>query len=263
MRSDRIVVSSSARRAGPSPDSRARAVASASRWAVHSPKRCMSADSPSEYVLVDHISACARSRSGTSSPLSNRSAIRSCSEATAPGASWSSGARAMAEARASSNRPWSSSWSRAAAMSGQARRTTSPPARARLRKYVACRSRVASSRGVSASRRRAKPRTGSGHHEPWLAVGAPVSSSHQVRVEELQQVVSGVAGGRARGPRTAAAASSRNGPSNTDTWSSVRCADFDNRSKLQVRAASRPCLPRERRAIDRQAARWRARAAVS
>ena len=222
MRSDRIVLSSSARRAGPSPDSRASAVASASRWAVHSPKRCMSADSPSGKVLVDHISAWARSRSGTSSPLSSSSAIRSCSEATAPGTSWSSGASAMAEARASSNRPWSSSWSRAAAMSGQARgarpRRPLAPRSRKYRRVAVAGGLVEGPLGVEASSGEAADQLG--HHEPWLAVAAPVELAAGAR---RGAPAAPSAGSPEVGPRstTAAAASSRNGPANTDTWRSV------------------------------------------
>ena len=53
--------------------------------------------------------------------------MRCSREATAPGTSWTAGATATAAARASSSRPMSISWSRAATMSGQSRRTTSSP----------------------------------------------------------------------------------------------------------------------------------------
>ena len=170
------------------------------------------------------------------------------------------GARAMAEARASSNRPWSSSWSRAAAMSGQARRTTSPPARARLRKYVACRSRVASSRadlgepspGEAAHRFR--------DHEPWLAVTTPVQL-HQVRIEELQQVVSGVAGGGSLVQHRRGGVEQER-PHEHRHLEQRALADFGSRSKVHARAESRPCLPARARATTANGT-VAARAAVS
>ena len=148
----------------------------------------------------------------------------------------------MAAARASSNRPWSSSWSRAAAMSGQARRTTSPPARARLRKYLAWRSRVASSRAVSARRRRAKPRTSSGTTNRGSPVAAGVEVE-QVRVDELEQDVGGVAGGRAEVHHRAPRRRAGTGPRTPRAGRTCAAPPSDSRSTLHVEGGvdAAPC----------------------